>query len=45
MELIRGPRPARGLGWAQRIAGCTIHAHASVYAVEDALGVEPANPA
>jgi Ni,Fe-hydrogenase I large subunit len=43
MELIlRGRDPREAWIWAQRICGVctTVHAHASVYAVEDALGVE-----
>jgi Ni,Fe-hydrogenase I large subunit len=43
MELIlKGRDPREAWIWAQRICGVctTVHAHASVYAVEDALGVE-----
>jgi len=43
MELIlRGKDPREAWLWAQRICGVctTVHAHASVYAVEDALGIE-----
>ena len=43
MELIlQGRDPREAWIWAQRICGVctTVHAHASVYAVEDALGVE-----
>jgi hydrogenase large subunit len=43
MELIlRGRDPREAWIWAQRICGVctTVHAHASVYAVEDALGIE-----
>jgi hydrogenase large subunit len=43
MELIlQGKDPREAWLWAQRICGVctTVHAHASVYAVEDALGVE-----
>ena len=43
MELIlQGKDPREAWIWAQRICGVctTVHAHASVYAVEDALGIE-----
>jgi len=43
MELIlQGRDPREAWIWAQRICGVctTVHAHASVYAVEDALGVD-----
>ena len=43
MELIlKGKDPREAWLWAQRICGVctTVHAHASVYAVEDALGIE-----
>jgi hydrogenase large subunit len=43
MELIlKGRDPREAWIWAQRICGVctTVHAHASVYAVEDALGIE-----
>ena len=43
MELIlQGRDPREAWIWAQRICGVctTVHAHASVYAVEDALGIE-----
>ena len=43
MELIlKGRDPREAWIWAQRICGVctTVHAHASVYSVEDALGVE-----
>ena len=43
MELIlQGRDPREAWIWAQRICGVctTVHAHTSVYAVEDALGVE-----
>lgn len=43
MELIlQGRDPREAWLWAQRICGVctTVHAHASVYAVEDALGIE-----
>jgi Ni,Fe-hydrogenase I large subunit len=43
MELIlQGRDPREAWIWAQRICGVctTVHAHASVYSVEDALGVE-----
>ncbi len=43
MELIlKGRDPREAWIWAQRICGVctTVHAHTSVYAVEDALGVE-----
>jgi len=43
MELIlQGKDPREAWLWAQRICGVctTVHAHASVYAVEDALGIE-----
>ena len=43
MELIlRGKDPREAWLWAQRICGVctTVHAHASVNAVEDALGIE-----
>jgi Ni,Fe-hydrogenase I large subunit len=43
MELIlQGRDPREAWIWAQRICGVctTVHAHTSVYAVEDALGIE-----
>jgi len=43
MELIlKGKDPREAWLWAQRICGVctTVHAHTSVYAVEDALGIE-----
>jgi Ni,Fe-hydrogenase I large subunit len=43
MELIlQGKDPREAWLWAQRICGVctTVHAHTSVYAVEDALGIE-----
>ena len=43
MELIlKGRDPREAWIWAQRICGVctTVHAHTSVYAVEDALGIE-----